>query len=877
MTFNIKTFWKIIWHIILLVALFTYSYLIQRELLVADNKGKVTIVATGQTVNGTTHYLQDIGRMTINGRSLDTQRISKSDWLTQDANVVNVTHEISKSGRMTIDYPYAIKNISFEYKRGRTTGMLQILIDDQLVREIKTNNKKAKTDFATILTPQSLGVDSQNILWYSILTLFVISSFIFAKNELYQSISRKQIAIFILLSFLALFSLQMALDYLYSNSISLFNSDILGTELLILIFLTLFFIGISVRSLRFALPQKIKSVIRLPYQLVYLLPPFLAFYLMENAYSSLNILEGDILWPNFFILTAIYLALAWITTSLKIGGSLFLIIATSFGILNKIMIDTRNQPLLFYHLFQFRDGLNVAGETTLTLNNGILQSIFLAWTAIAILLFLPKLSYQLPSFVQTGIDKVGNWIRPLVAKLPKLVRNKYFARLSFSLSGILMSYLLLPTTIISIAKTADVELNLWRMQATYAKSGTPLAMASFYVNSIIQKPDHYSADKVREILDPYKVEDKDKQAPNLIVIQSESQADLSHLSQLKLSEDPLSFQHSLKDNTIHGSLNVSVFGGGTANTEYEVLTSNALALLPQNTFPYQQLINQPRNSLASLLNTHGYQSLAMHPQSGLNYNRKSVYEELGFDNSYFLDSKPSISKLYRTKMERGFVSDHALFQGVQNLYKKKKDKTPLFSFVVTMQGHGGYSGDSYTDPLSINGSTTEYPAESEFFTSLRSSDKAFEELVTFFRDYEEPTIIIMYGDHQPSLTEHFYKTLMPSNQDNPADLSTTYTTPFVIWANFNIPEQTGQTISPNFLLPYTMKLLKDSSNPLPSSAYHQFLSEVQAEVPVMTTWGYKTKDKKFHAKLDKHSLLDDYRILEYNNAIDQNTLDQYFK
>lgn len=102
-----------------------------------------------------------------------------------------------------------------------------------------------------------------------------------------------------------------------------------------------------------------------------------------------------------------------------------------------------------------------------------------------------------------------------------------------------------------------------------------------------------------------------------------------------MEPDPLSNQHALTDNAVHGTLNVSVFGGGTANTEYEVLTSNPISLLSSNLFPYQQIITQERPSFASYLKDKNYETVALHPQSGNNYNRHAVYPLLGFNKSYF--------------------------------------------------------------------------------------------------------------------------------------------------------------------------------------------------------------------------------------------------
>lgn len=851
---------------ILTLFLFLYAQLIQRELMVANNKGQLTLTASGKTIKQDTFYYQNISRIAINGRNIKNSNIKKNDWKTYNIEVANVFYIADSMLSMTIKQPEPIKSLSFEYQKHSQHGIIQVFLDGQLIKEVDTNSKKASSDFITISVPQHLGINKQNVFWYLLLIFFLTTSLIFITKELYLTVNRYQMTKFCLLALVALGSLSVAFTHLNSNNIYFFNSNVESYELLSLAFLSFFFSGISLLTIKAVLPTKIKHILKLPYAFIYLFPPFLAFFLIENAYSSMTLLEGDTVFYNFLILMAIYLSLSWISTSFKFGGSFLLILATSFGVLNKIMIDTRNQPILFYHFLQFTDGLNIAKSTSITFDNAILQTIFLAWIAISLLLFLPKVVYPVPKIISKHIQK-----------LPPVLQNKIALRVINGVVALTATTLLLPYFAITVAKEANIPLNYWTMQASYAKFGSPLAIVSFYEDGLIKEPKNYSHSSVKEILDQYKAAKVKKDTlPNVIIIQNESQSDFLNLKGIQLSSDPLAFQHSLKENTIHGTLNVSVYGGGTANTEYEILTSNSLSLLSKNIFPYQQLVDGERNSLASFLSQYGYDTVALHPQSGLNYNRENVYEAFGFDKSYFLDSKPSINRLYDAKIERNFISDRSLFEGIQQLYQTKSN-SPLFTFLVTMQSHGSYNNSNYDTPIAINNSSETYPDASEFLSSVQSTDEAFKQLVNYFQNYDEPTIILMYGDHQPTLNQNFYQAFMPQTLAGSPDLSDTHTTPFVIWANFNIPEQTGQTISPNFLLPYTMKLLKDSSNPLPSSAYHQFLSEVQAEVPVMTTWGYKTKDKKFHAKLDKHSLLDDYRILEYNNAIDQNTLDQYFK
>ena len=93
----------------------------------------------------------------------------------------------------------------------------------------------------------------------------------------------------------------------------------------------------------------------------------------------------------------------------------------------------------------------------------------------------------------------------------------------------------------------------------------------------IQKPKGYNKQKVKELLDSYKVEENDnvdEEKVNIIIVMNESFADLSEIYNIDSSADNMPFYHSLKNrkNTVVGKMHSSQYGGGTANVEYEFLT-----------------------------------------------------------------------------------------------------------------------------------------------------------------------------------------------------------------------------------------------------------------------------------------------------------------
>ena len=85
------------------------------------------------------------------------------------------------------------------------------------------------------------------------------------------------------------------------------------------------------------------------------------------------------------------------------------------------------------------------------------------------------------------------------------------------------------------------------------------------------------------------------------------------------------FLHSLEENTVKGWAFSSVFGGTTANSEYEFLTGNTTAFLPAGTVPYQMYVSSGDPTLVGQMAALGYRTVAAHPYRSSGWSRPSVY------------------------------------------------------------------------------------------------------------------------------------------------------------------------------------------------------------------------------------------------------------
>ena len=409
----------------------------------------------------------------------------------------------------------------------------------------------------------------------------------------------------------------------------------------------------------------------------------------------------------------------------------------------------------------------------------------------------------------------------------------------------------------------------------------------FYLS--VEKPEGYSLDKVNEIAAPYLTDGKNKavsddkntastsgnaaanaaiaagETPNLIVIMNESFADYTSIGKgLDLSEDCMPFIHSLTENTIKGTAYVSIFGGNTPNSEYEFLTGNTMGFLPASSVGFNLFVRGNLPSIASELKSQGYETLAMHPYRGTNYRRNLVYPQIGFDTFYTRDD------FTQAKYIRSYISDDTLAQRIITEFNKHEESTdtPLFSYNVTIQNHGGYFA-SNTRNLDLD-ITVENPEVDQTKTTLyvnliRESDQMLQNLVNYFEDKEAPTVIVMFGDHQANLGDNTYEYLV-GNEDEISreERMEKYKVPFVIWANYDIPEETIERTSLNYLY----SILADRLD-FPMTGYQKYLLALSEKIPALCAQGYWGDDGNYYELEDEsspyHDLINEYNILEYND------------
>ena len=586
------------------------------------------------------------------------------------------------------------------------------------------------------------------------------------------------------------------------------------------------------------------------YLIGFAIVPIISFYLMEAfEHNALAEVRQEAQWFNILIFELIawtlYLLIGRMTTALRIE----LALALAFGLTNHYVMAFRSTPFVPWDLLSVRTAASVAQnyDFTPTPRMIVVTVLFvLLMVAVCVLRKVPriKLPIRLGSAVLCGLA-LCLFVNTLQQET---FQNKHY----------LYPFLFTPAYMTKVNGMA-----------------VTFAMDLAYV--AVDKPEGYSAEEAQKTLEQYGNTDNvfaddeentndsknrgedanNKELPNIIVIMDEAFSDLAVVGDLETNEDYMPFMHKMQqgaDHTITGYAQVSVCGGNTANSEFEFLTGNTMSFLPSGSIPYQQYITKDTPSLASYLASLGYETYAQHPYYASGWNREKVYPLLGFEHLNFIDDYAN--KTYVRK----YVSDDADMQHIIDTYENKEDGKPAFIFNVTMQNHGGYT-DAFSD-LSEDVHATNYNSEvlDRYLSLIRLTDQSLEKLVDYFSNVDEKTVIVFFGDHQPSDTVAAQvqdSMLLPGESVPDEQLRKRYQVPYLVWANYDIDGATQQNTSLNYL---SAEVLKAAG--VPTDAYQNFLLDLQKSYPVMSAAG------RTDASDADENMLNTYKKLQYYNLFE---------
>lgn len=357
--------------------------------------------------------------------------------------------------------------------------------------------------------------------------------------------------------------------------------------------------------------------------------------------------------------------------------------------------------------------------------------------------------------------------------------------------------------------------------------------------------------------------------PDILLILSESFYDFSLVTDPQTDAELMPVIRALP-NAVRGHTVSANVGGGTNVTEYEMLTSNSPMLVPTVT-PFNGLDFSDANSVVGYLKSLGYTTMAAHPYAASNYNRDVVWQQLGFDETHFMQDFPT----QETYGARPYQTDSATYRDWQALYEAMPADKPRFSFLVSIQTHGDYTMND--DTQNLVHAAADYGAfdhtMDEYLSCVQMSDAAFGELCEYFTDLYARTgrkvIVAMAGDHAPSFVTHVSDPAL--GQGSELTLLQR-STPFVIWANYPLPhadaaQNPADPLNRMDMVMLTPTLLEQAG--LPLSDYYRYLLTLKDTAPVVTgAEDYTLPDgtvAAFGEDAARDALVHGYFDLEYNN------------
>ncbi len=370
--------------------------------------------------------------------------------------------------------------------------------------------------------------------------------------------------------------------------------------------------------------------------------------------------------------------------------------------------------------------------------------------------------------------------------------------------------------------------------------GTILHLLLGYRAGMLQRKLHLQIDEAaaKDVLKKYSDEALSFNGvkPHVIVIMDEAFSDLRIWGACKTQQPVWEYLDAHQQEFESGRVIVSVLGGNTVYTEYEFLTGNSTKGL--ETMPYSERYikaGEHIDSVVDFFNALGYETIAAHSFLRENWRRPVAYQAMGFQKQLYLPDFQNVQKI------RGYCSDQSHFEQILQWLKMHKPDQPQFQFHITMQNHGGYQQETLEEEIRLE-EGDDLPDLQTYLSLIHQSDQAFGRLLDELRDFPEPVVVCMFGDHQPKLSDEAYTYLDPEYVSAQKKFSKIqYTVPYYIWGNTVFHSQVStqkersvvkpREISMNYL---ALKLLEYCG--IPRNAFGNFLNEQMQKRPIVSKY-----------------------------------------
>lgn len=594
--------------------------------------------------------------------------------------------------------------------------------------------------------------------------------------------------------------------------------------------------GICVLTLAiYMIDMPVHPVIRILFALVIPLGCFYTFETLTHQMSTMIELAKRL---NIAFYYWLFLFVFFIAGRTSISMAICVAAIAIIGVGNYFVVMFRSNPIVPWDIYSFETAMGVADNYVFSVDWALAEHI-----AMFILMLIVG--------VRTNIRLNKKILRPILTVAMCIPAYFY------------ISYLWQD----NLERNTGLNDTLFNAKYMHSKDG-------FFVSFIldihflqIEEPKNYSDEYALSLLNEQEVEkvETPEELPDIIAIMDETFSDPAVLGEFETNKDYMPFVHSILRgevaNTISGYTDVSVLGGNTANSEFEFLTGNSMAFFPNGSVPYLQYIRDGISTIVPQLEEYGYTTYGTHPYRAKGWNREFIYDLMGFDYRYFQESFPFEDKL------RNYVSDEADFKSI--LEWRNNTEGPFFMFNVTMQNHSNYGGDfDNFDPQIVakfkNTSSNKYL--NKYLSLMYETDQDVASLLSELSQSDRKTIVVFWGDHQPNdyVVRPIYKEYgLDFDNQTYEQQQQRQKTPFFIWANYDIQEQTNVEISLNYL-----NILLFETAGLQLDEYQTFRKNLwQGQIPMMNAVGYRNDDGDLveydDAPEEIQNLLNEYQNIQY--------------
>ncbi len=523
--------------------------------------------------------------------------------------------------------------------------------------------------------------------------------------------------------------------------------------------------------------------------------------------------------PIFIITTSLY----YLSRNMNIATSLTYIFFTLLSASNTSKMFYRNDPFTIADFKQARETFIIAKKTNVKVDYSLFYILF------GFFIFMNIVIYMI------NIPKPNKKLRLIVP---------------ISLS--LVFILLVNTTYKSeeIWNSFAVEGNKYNISNHFNCKGVVYSFIHSIKSNSIKKPESFNKNEVKKLIKTYENVKNEKKVikPHIVMIMGEAFSDISRNDFFTFNskeDDPMKFFKELeKESILSGNIVVSTFGGGTSNTEFDVLTGNVSTLLNDTTMISFDTVKKPTPTIINILSEEGYKSSAIHPGYSWFYRRKNVYKLFKFQDSIFYED------FQNPELTGNLISEKATTEKILSEFKKSYKDMPLFEFCVTIQNHGPYTLDKYPNrELNYNfKGKKELPKEYKdtlavYFNGISDMDLQIKTLSDYFKSLDEPVIFVYFGDHLPFLSPYkaILKYINYGTDDTLEDTQNLYKTPYIIWGNNEALKLIDKTKleslkklkNQNINASYLGATILELCNMETKSPFFKFISELRDEMPVV--------------------------------------------